>query len=99
MKNAGKKKAGCKLTLHPARFLDPVWKNYFCPAFFATVDLAGATVEAPGLVGAAVAGADVEVVVVVVVVGSGSATGVTGLVGFGNGFAIIVETNASMPDS
>jgi hypothetical protein len=45
--------------------------------------------------GAAVAGAAVPVVVV----GSGSEIGVTGVVGFGNGFAIVVETYASRPVS
>ena len=103
----GKKKAGCGLCPSIRPILDLQFRvDYRVPFFatgafvtvvdigfvagFATVELAGAAVT-----GAAVTGAEP----VVVVAGSGSATGVTGDVGFGNGFAIIEAMYPSSPVS
>ena len=73
----------------------------FVVAAAAGLALAGAEVVdfvAAAAAGFAAAGVEVEVeVVVVVVVGSGSFTGVTGVVGFGSGFAVAEAIYASRP--
>ncbi len=67
----------------------------FVAAAAAGLALAGA--EVVDFVAAAAAGFAVAGAEVVVVVGSGSFTGVTGVVGFGSGFAVAEAIYASRP--